>query len=165
MRLLLALLVCLLAMPALAVIEAYEFDTPQQQARFQQLTQELRCPKCQNQNIADSDAPIAKDLRTQLHRQLRSGADDESIKQYMVERYGEFVLYRPRLGGATLWLWVAPALLLVLGLAVVVFVVRRQRPASVSSKTLSSEEQARIDALLSESDLDSESESERGLQP
>lgn len=91
-----------------AVIETYQFSDPALQVRYKQLSAELRCPKCQNQNIADSDAPIARDLRKLLHRQLEAGSSNEEIMQYMVERYGEFVLYRPRFEGVTLILWLFP---------------------------------------------------------
>ena len=108
----------MLAAAASAVIETYEFSTPQLQERYQLLSAELRCPKCQNQNIADSNAPIAQDLRRTLHGQLEQGASDQEILDYMVARYGEFVRYRPRFGGATTLLWLFPALLLVAGVLV-----------------------------------------------
>ena len=84
------------ARQCMAVIETYEFSDPELEQRYQQLSQELRCPKCQNQNIADSNAPISQDLRKLLYQQLEAGADDEEILEYMVARYGEFVRYRPR---------------------------------------------------------------------
>lgn len=140
----------LTALPALAVIESYEFDDETLRLRFQALSQELRCPKCQNQNIADSDAPIAKDLRQQLHRQLQGGASDKAIKQYMVDRYGEFVLYRPRTSGVTLWLWLTPVLLLLAGVAVLAAVLRRQRTSAVpsASEHLSDAEHSRLSELV-----------------
>ncbi|HAN29169.1 MAG TPA: cytochrome c-type biogenesis protein CcmH, partial [Haliea salexigens] len=85
----------LLSAYAAAVIETYEFSTPALEARYQLLSEELRCPKCQNQNIADSNAPISQDLRRLLHQQLEAGASDEEILEFMVARYGEFVRYRP----------------------------------------------------------------------
>ena len=97
---------------AWAVIETYEFSSPELEQRYQDLSAELRCPKCQNQNIADSNAPIAKDLRKLLYQQLEEGASDEEIRDHMVARYGEFVRYRPSFSGATVILWLAPALLL-----------------------------------------------------
>ncbi len=140
-----ALFCLLLSFPAVAVIESYEFEDDSLRLRFQTLSQELRCPKCQNQNIADSNAPIAKDLREQLHRQLQSGASDEAIKQYIVDRYGEFVLYRPRVEGVTLWLWLTPLLLLMAGVGVLAAVLRRpKRPRG----QLSEAEQARLDKLV-----------------
>ena len=99
-----------------ALIETYEFSDQALENRYHVLTQELRCPKCQNQNIADSDAPISKDLRRSLHQQLELGASDEDIRDYMVARYGEFVRYRPRFGGINVILWLAPVILLLSGL-------------------------------------------------
>ncbi len=145
------LIALLLSVSAAAVIETYQFDTPEQEARYHQLAAELRCPKCQNQNIADSNAPIAQDLREQLHRQLQRGASDDEIKDFMVARYGEFVLYRPRFGGDTLLLWLAPAVLLLLALIVLWRVVISQRNADNRADSgLSEEEQARLDALVAE---------------
>jgi cytochrome c-type biogenesis protein CcmH len=144
----------LLAHPALAVIETYEFSSAALEERYQLLSAELRCPKCQNQNIADSNAPIARDLRRQLYQQLEQGASDEEIRDYMVARYGEFVRYRPRFGGATAILWLAPALLL-LGAAILLFVLlrtRRGRAGGVAE--LSGEERRRLQALVERAERD-----------
>jgi len=139
----------LLAAHAQALIETYDFSTPELEARYQQLSEELRCPKCQNQNIADSNAPIAQDLRKLLHQQLEQGATNEEILDYMVARYGEFVRYRPRFGGAALVLWLAPALLLVAGAGVVLLVLRsRPNPAGSGTASLSAQEQERLQSLL-----------------
>lgn len=108
-----------------AVIETYQFSDSALQVRYKQLSAELRCPKCQNQNIAASDAPIAKDLRKLLHRQLEAGDSDDEILQYMVARYGEFVLYRPRFEGVTLLLWMFPVLLLLVAGWVVYRIIGR----------------------------------------
>lgn len=147
MRSLALTVLLLLAFPAAAVIETYEFDTPQLELRYHALSEELRCPKCQNQNIAASNAEISQDLREQLHEQLQSGKSDAQIKDYMVQRYGEFVLYRPRWSAATALLWLAPGLLLLGGFAVVIALVRRS--GGGVEQTISAEEQARLDALLS----------------
>ena len=125
-RLLLALL--LLSGPVLAVIESYPFEDEALLARYQALSAELRCPKCQNQNIADSNSPIAADLRSQLHRQLHEGRSDEEIIEYMVERYGEFVLYRPRWNRVTVVLWLAPLIFLALALGIVWAALGRRQP-------------------------------------
>jgi cytochrome c-type biogenesis protein CcmH len=117
-RSILASVFLLVASQALALIETYDFSSPELEARYQQLSEELRCPKCQNQNIADSNAPIAQDLRKLLHQQLEEGASDGEILDYMVARYGEFVRYRPRFGGATVLLWLAPILLLLAAMGV-----------------------------------------------
>ncbi|GAB5449681.1 MAG: cytochrome c-type biogenesis protein CcmH [Halioglobus sp.] len=146
------LLLCLgVAHPVCAVIETYEFSDPALELRYQRLSAELRCPKCQNQNIADSNAPISQDLRKRLHQQLEQGASDEQILEDMVNRYGEFVRYRPRFGGATLILWLAPGLLLLVGLAVLVATVRRRKPPrDQEPANLSVEDEARLRSLLNE---------------
>ncbi|MFV8817427.1 cytochrome c-type biogenesis protein [Haliea sp. E17] len=146
MKPLVAALLMLVCLPALAVIETYDFSEPQLEQRYHALSQELRCPKCQNQNIADSNAPIAQDLRKQLFLQLEGGASDDEIRKYMVDRYGEFVRYRPRFAGATALLWLAPVLLLVLAAAVAWLSLRRRE--RVESGGLSANERQRLDELL-----------------
>ncbi len=140
------LLAIVLSGPALAVIETYDFSEPQLEQRYHELSQELRCPKCQNQNIADSNAPIAQDLRKQLYLQLEQGASDDQIRQYMVDRYGEFVRYRPGFSGATAALWLAPAILLALAALVAWLTLRRGKRET--ARGLSEEEQRRLDAML-----------------
>jgi cytochrome c-type biogenesis protein CcmH len=138
-----------------AVIETYEFSDPALEQRYQMLSAELRCPKCQNQNIADSNAPIAQDLRKLLYQQLEAGADDEEILEYMVARYGEFVRYRPRFSGATALLWLAPVFLLLAGFTVVVMTLRkRPRRPMAERAPLSSEEEQRLQDLLAKSEKD-----------
>ena len=137
-----------LAPVALAVIETYEFSSPDLELRYHQLSQELRCPKCQNQNIADSNAPIARDLRVVLYQQLEQGATDDEILAYMVALYGEFVRYRPGVDRNTVLLWAAPGLLLILGAAGLLFHFR-QRPEAAASE-LTKAEQAEIARLLGE---------------
>jgi cytochrome c-type biogenesis protein CcmH len=106
------------------------FDDPAQQARYERLNRELRCLQCQNQTIADSTAPLAADLRREVREMIKAGRTDAEIRQFMLERYGDFVLYRPRMSAATFLLWAAPALLLVIGaLAAVRFI--RGRTAEV----------------------------------
>lgn len=106
--------------------EPLVFENAEQEARFNQLTLELRCLVCQNQNLADSDAPLAHDLREEIHGMMMAGKDDDEIKTFLVERYGDFVLYKPPVKGNTLLLWVAPIALLLIGAIVVGVVVRRQ---------------------------------------
>jgi cytochrome c-type biogenesis protein CcmH len=112
---------------SLAVIETYEFSTPDLELRYKALSQELRCPKCQNQNIADSNAPISRDLRAIVHEQLEAGATNEEIIIFLVDRYGEFVRYRPGMDSNTLWLWSAPLILLVMAVAMVLTQIRKDR--------------------------------------
>lgn len=138
----------LMSGPALAVIETYEFSDPELETRYQALSGELRCPKCQNQNIADSNAPIAQDLRKLLHQQLETGASDDEILQYMVDRYGEFVRYRPRFSGATALLWLAPGILLLLGALIVVMTLRGRRKPDTAEAALSEDEQRRLSELV-----------------
>ena len=95
--------------------EPLVFHDRQQQDRFDQLTRELRCLVCQNQNLADSDAPLAQDLRQEVYEMLMAGRSDEHIKQFLVERYGDFVLYRPPVQTNTYLLWLAPVVLLLIG--------------------------------------------------
>ncbi|TXS90938.1 cytochrome c-type biogenesis protein CcmH [Parahaliea aestuarii] len=146
MRILMTVLLWCWAVAALAVIETYEFSSPELEARYHALSQELRCPKCQNQNIADSNAPIAQDLRKQLYQQLESGASDEEILDYMVARYGEFVRYRPEMAGPTLILWLAPVLLLAAGVVVALLVLRSRR--GDRDRGLSEEEQRKLQEML-----------------
>lgn len=141
---------------ALAVIETYEFDNPELELRYRELSTELRCPKCQNQNIADSNAPISQDLRKLLYQQLERGASDEEILDYMVARYGEFVRYRPRFSGATAILWLAPALLLLIGLLVAFMTLRsRQSGNAEATSGLTADEQRQLQALLHKTEKDS----------
>lgn len=119
-----------------AVIETYEFSSPDLELRYKALSQELRCPKCQNQNIADSNAPISRDLRAIVHEQLEAGATDEEIIDFLVDRYSEFVRYRPGMDSNTLWLWSAPIILLVMAVAVVATQIRKDRDdQTISSNT------------------------------
>ena len=135
-----------LAPVVLAVIETYEFSSPDLEVRYHQLSQELRCPKCQN--IADSNAPIARDLRVVLYEQLEQGATDDEILAFMVARYGEFVRYRPGVDRNTVLLWAAPGLLLMLGAAGLLIHLRQR--TSARSTDLTEAEQAEIARLLGE---------------
>lgn len=143
------LLVILLAVPSLCAaegaIEAFPFNDTTQEARYRALTEEFRCPKCLNTNLAGSDAPIAADLRTTVHRLILEGATDQAIRDYLQARYGDFVLYDPPLRRGTLLLWIAPAFLLAIGLAMIVVLTRRRRGVS---EPLNDAEQARLDELL-----------------
>jgi len=113
------------------------FSSEELEQRYLELTQELRCLVCQNQNLADSDAPLAQDLRQEIHTMLESGQSNSQIKSFLVDRYGDFVLYRPPVGGNTLMLWLVPLLLLIAGAGVVFAVVRRYNrlPAEESAPT------------------------------
>ena len=123
--LLLAVLLLLPTVSAWAVVETRQFENELERVRFESLAAELRCPKCQNQNLLDSDAPIALDLRNVLHEQLRDGRSDDEIMRYMTDRYGEFVRYRPDWHGPALLIWLLPLILLMLAAWVVWRQVRR----------------------------------------
>jgi cytochrome c-type biogenesis protein CcmH len=142
-------LLVLLSSSSFAAIDTHNFKSVEDEKRFHALAAELRCPKCQNQNIADSDSPIAKDLRTEVFRMIDEGAEDESIIDFMVTRYGDFVLYRPKMNSQTWLLWNGPFLVLGFGVLVILAVVwQRRSRRKVSEAALSSDDQARLDALL-----------------
>lgn len=125
-------LLLLVSVHAIAAIDTYEFQDEETRQRFQQLTEELRCPKCQNQNLADSNSPIAKDLRHEVYRMLGEGETDAQIADFMVARYGEFVLYKPRKDLSTYLLWYGPFALLLVGV-VVVFVMTRRKSSGTKT--------------------------------
>lgn len=147
-RVLMALVLGAVVGVAGAGSDAYEFDSAEQRQRFQVLIEELRCPKCQNQNLADSNAPIAKDLRDRTYALVREGRSDAEIRDYLIERYGEFISYRPPFRGVTTLLWVGPFALLALVLGVLVWRIRRRAAQVVP---MSAEEEARLQALLARS--------------
>ncbi|WP_242458122.1 cytochrome c-type biogenesis protein [Halomonas sp. YLGW01] len=132
--------------PARAAVEVRDFDSPVTEERFRSLTDALRCPKCENQAIGDSDSPVAKDMRERVAILLREGRSDREIQDFMVARFGDYVLYNPRLENRTLLLWGLPAALVLLGGVLVALIVRRRRRAS--ARELSAEERARLDALI-----------------
>ena len=149
MRKLLAAL--LLAASQAAMPQASEIDRPDAatEARLKDLAEELRCLVCQNQTIADSHAPLALDLRNQIRTQIGQGRTDAQIRDYMVERYGDFVLYRPPLRATTVLLWGGPLLLLLAGAGVFVMMVRRRRdPPGAGTGGLSEERRGALEALL-----------------
>ncbi len=136
---------------AQAAIDTYEFASEAERERYRTLVEELRCPKCQNQNIADSDAPIAMDLRAQIYRMLEEGQSNEQIIEFLVNRYGDFVLYKPPVTARTLLLWYGPAALLVGGFVLLgVIVLRRRGKRSAAPEGLSTDEQQRLAALLNQ---------------
>ncbi|HEX4869345.1 MAG TPA: cytochrome c-type biogenesis protein [Moraxellaceae bacterium] len=149
-RLLLLLALLLAGGSALATIDAYEFRTPAEEQRFRALVEELRCPKCQNTNLAGSDAAVAQDLKDRVYRLIQEGKTDAEIRQHLVDRYGDFITYKPPVRGGTLLLWAGPALLLLVVGAVLVWRVRR--PAAAPAP-LSDEEQRRLRQLLDDPDF------------
>jgi cytochrome c-type biogenesis protein CcmH len=127
-------------------IEVREFDDPVLEQRYRSLTASLRCPTCENQAINDSDAPVSGDMRERVYLLLNEGVSDIEIRDHMVQRFGDYVLYNPRLEGRTFLLWGLPAGLVLLGALLVVLVVRSRQNAS--AKALSAEERARLQALI-----------------
>ena len=128
-------------------VETFEFQDEVTKIRFQALSKELRCPKCQNQNLADSNSPIAADLRRELYELLQQGKADSEVVDFMVARYGEFVLYRPRVSSLTYILWFGPALLILIGIIVVVIILRK-KPATKENLALDSHQQEKLKQLL-----------------
>jgi cytochrome c-type biogenesis protein CcmH len=108
--------------PVQAAIEAYQFDSPEMEEDYHQLINELRCLVCQNQNLSSSDADLARDLRRETYDMLRDGKSSDQVVEFMVERYGDFVLYRPQFKSTTYLLWLGPFVLL---LGVLVMLIRR----------------------------------------
>ncbi|MCG7371325.1 cytochrome c-type biogenesis protein CcmH [Pseudomonas luteola] len=138
---------------AQAAIETFAYTNDAERERFQALTRELRCPKCQNQDLADSNAPIAADLRGEIHRLMNEGKSDEQIINYLVARYGEFVMYRPPVEQRTWLLWYGPAAFLILGFCIILIIVRRRQQQTLPSNApLSADEQARLASLLKKKD-------------
>ncbi len=138
-----ALLLCvLLASGTSRAVDTTQMPTPALQERYLGLTHELRCMQCQNEAIADSPVSLAADLRRQVAEMLIAGKSDDDVRNYMVDRYGEFILFRPRVSSRTIWLWSAPGILLLIGAAVAVRVTR-QRAALVDQDNEPVEEDAR----------------------
>jgi len=135
---------------AFAAIETHDFESDLQRQRYQSFTEEMRCPKCQNQNLAGSDSPISADLRRELYEMIKLGKSDKEIVDFMVDRYGDFILYRPRITPVTYVLWGAPATLLVVGIIVLIIILRRRRQLALvqTNPELSLDEQARLNFLL-----------------
>ena len=136
---------------AQASIDTYEFSTQAERERYRTLVEELRCPKCQNQNIADSDAPIAMDMRDEIFKKLEKGESNEEIVNFLVDRYGDFVRYKPPVNKSTLILWYGPAALLVFGFLMVAMIVFRRRRSTRTQQDeqhLSGEEKSRLSDIL-----------------
>jgi cytochrome c-type biogenesis protein CcmH len=149
-RLALSLLLAVAALnlpgPALAQVDAFEFETEEQQQRFRRLSNELRCPMCQNTNLTGSTGGVAEDLRREIHRMIIEGLTDQEIEQFMFERYGDFIFYRPRLRAETVLLWFGPLIFLVVGGVVISSIIRKSK--AVPEESLSDEEQRQLDELL-----------------
>ncbi|OBP15272.1 cytochrome C biogenesis protein [Rheinheimera sp. SA_1] len=148
MRIVMLLLCFFATLPTLAAEEILPFADPKQQALFRELTHELRCPKCQNQNIADSNAVVAVDMRKKTYELVQQGQDKTQVIEYMKLRYGDFVHYQPPLQLSTIWLWLLPALL-VLGMGLYVLRKNNQQQMLVNDD-VSSELDAELQAMIDE---------------
>lgn len=148
-RLVLALVFVLTTLPAAFAVQPDEvLSDPELEARARVLSAQMRCLVCQNQSIDDSDAPLAKDLRVLIRERLVQGESNAQVVDYLVSRYGEFVLLKPRFNSRTLLLWGGPFAILLLG-SLVIFLRRRKGSGlSVPEQALSADEQARLDDIL-----------------
>jgi len=127
-----------------------EFDTSQQETRFSELTKELRCVVCKNQSVADSNAELAQDIRNLVRNKILEGQTDQQITHFLVERYGDFVLYNPPLQPKTYVLWVGPLVLLLIALIVLIYFIRRHAVTTAVPPSLTEEERNKIKHVLGE---------------
>lgn len=134
-----------LSQPVIAQVDTFEFETDVQLQRFRTLSNELRCPMCQNTNLSGSTGGVAEDLRREVHRMIVEGMSDREIEQFMFERYGDFIFYRPRLRAETVLLWFGPLIFLGIGGFVAFGIVRKSRKGSAGSGAESKEESERTE--------------------
>ncbi len=149
------LLLLLISCDLIAGVDVVEFSDESLRLRYQQLIQELRCPKCQNQNLADSNSPISVDLRNQVQRLLEEGKSNNEIKTYLSDRYSDFILYRPQVKQNTWALWIAPIVLLLIGLLILYRIFQRQKNTAADKTPVSSQDQQRLRELLKNNNGDS----------
>ncbi|WP_294134869.1 cytochrome c-type biogenesis protein [Pseudohongiella sp.] len=148
-------LVSLVSDEAQAAIDVYEFETVEQEQRFRDLSNEFRCPMCQNANLTSSPGGVAADLRREIYRMIMEGQTDQEIEAFMLARYGDFILYRPRLTMQTLLLWFGPLLFLLIGIWVAFTIMRRSGTESPGSgESLNADEEARLKKLLAQKNQD-----------
>ena len=133
-----------------AQVDTFEFDNEVQQRRFRTLSDELRCPMCQNTNLSGSSGGVAEDLRREIHRMIIEGMSDREIEQFMFERYGDFIFYRTRLRAETILLWFGPLIFLLIGGTVGWSIFRRAKEVSETEITLDDNQKARLDELVGE---------------
>lgn len=145
----LALMLLVPARFAFAVDVPFEFENQAQKDRYTKLTEELRCLVCQNQTLADSSADLAQDLRNEIFKMIAEGKSNKEIIDYLVNRYGDFVLYRPPVNETTWLLWFGPFVLLLVALVTIVLFIRSQKP---DAARLSEEEKKRVSSLLADKD-------------
>jgi len=152
-----AMLLIVGSLPASAVQPDEVLPDPSLEARARALSRELRCMVCQNQSIDDSDAPLARDLRVLVRERLKSGDSDRQVLSFLTDRYGEFVLLKPRLAWHTALLWLTAPVLLVLGAGALIATARRRRALAVATTPLTPAEEARIAELLDRGGTDAPS--------
>ncbi|MDD9891868.1 MAG: cytochrome c-type biogenesis protein CcmH [Gammaproteobacteria bacterium] len=133
---------------ALAQVDTFEFENEVQQQRFRTLSDELRCPMCQNTNLSGSTGGVAEDLRREVHRMILEGMSDREIEQFMFERYGDFIFYRPRLRAQTLLLWFGPIIFLLIGGFAAWGIFRRAREVEETEVALDESQKARLNELV-----------------
>ena len=144
-----AFLLMVLSVPSFGAIEIYEFKSAEDEARYQALIEELRCPKCQNQNLAGSDAPIAVDLKNQTYQMINDGRSDTEIRAYMFERYGDFISYKPPVRPSTWILWLFPPILLIVSLiGWLLYTAKQKQKISEQVDILSDSEEAQLRDIL-----------------
>ena len=131
-----------------AQVDTFEFENNEQQNRFRQLSDELRCPMCQNTNLSGSTGGVAEDLRREIHRMILEGMSNEEIEQFMFERYGDFIFYRPRLRAETVLLWFGPIIFLILGGFVAYGIFRRANLIAKTAVELNDEQEAKLNKLV-----------------
>ena len=145
MKLLLALCLSLFSLSSLAVVNGhlYPFENNVDKERFDVLAEDLRCPKCQNQNLADSYAPVAGDMREKVYELMVEGQSDDEIVTYLVDRYGDFVRYNPPVQENTFFLWFAPGVMVLIAFIMIISLTRGRKQA----QPLSEEEKAKLAEL------------------
>ncbi len=135
----------LLFITHLFAIDVFEFDNESQKQQFKELSEELRCPVCQNQNLADSGSELSEDLRQEIYDQISEGKDNKEIVDFMVQRYGDFIIYRPQLKPINYLLWFGPIIILLAGFFIVYFQIKKQKNQTIE---LSSDEKQELDNML-----------------
>jgi cytochrome c-type biogenesis protein CcmH len=164
---------------AQAQIDVFDFETPEQEQRYRQLSNDFRCPMCQNANLSSSPGGVASDLRREIYRMIMEGQTDAQIEEFMLARYGDFILYRPRLTAQTILLWFGPLLFLLAGVWVAVSIIRssavkkantlteaespiNQDTHVVTEVVISEDERRRLNRLLADYDDTSHSQDKTG---
>lgn len=131
-----------------AQVDTFEFQSAEQQQRFRQLSDELRCPMCQNTNLTGSSGGVAEDLRREIHRMILEGMTNPEIEQFMFERYGDFIFYKPRLRMETLFLWFGPLIFLLIGGAAAIAISRKASQTGQKNPELDDAQREKLQALL-----------------